>query len=141
MSKIIWVALIILIFSMSAIFITFQHGDDGYLDSLNVSVALSIPLIIAFAFLVIICRTSVKISHALIGKIAIGVYLSIALLYVFWNGLMLIDALKKDGLGPTQGYSGLILWFGSIKAAVIGIVAGIVFHALTKIYQRVVSTD
>ncbi|EHH2499576.1 hypothetical protein QUO13_000711 [Vibrio parahaemolyticus] len=138
MSKLIWVALIILIFSMSAIFITFQYGDDGYLDSLVVSVALSIPLIIAFVFLVVFCRASAK-SHAIIGKIAIGVYLSIALLYVFWNGLMLIDVLQKDGLGPAQGYSGLILWVGSIKAALVGIVAGILLHFLTKIYDKIFS--
>ncbi|MGR5150233.1 hypothetical protein ACQKP8_27305, partial [Photobacterium alginatilyticum] len=136
MNKLIWSALAILLFSMSLVFLTFLHGDGGYLESLIVSCTLSAPLIIAFSVVAMFCRTAVKENHKLLCKMATGVFVFTALLHVFWNSFMLLDVVHKGGLGPAQGYSGLIMWFGSMKVALLGAFSGIILHYISLWYKN-----
>ena len=46
-----------------------------------------------------------------------------------------IDVTRNDGLGPAQGYSGLILWLGSIKAMIIGVAVGVCAHFVTRMVR------
>ena len=50
---------------------------------------------------------------------------------------MFVDVINKQGLGPGQGYSGLILWVGSIKAMLLGLVVGVCLHYLLRLFRKV----
>ncbi|MFA0232657.1 hypothetical protein AB4491_27275, partial [Vibrio sp. 10N.261.45.A7] len=96
----------------------------------------SAPLIFTFVLVALFCRDSVSDRYVLLETIAICGHLFTVMLHVLWNGFMLADVINKDGLGPAQGYSGLILWVGSIKAMLLGVVVGICLHYVPRIFRK-----
>ncbi len=136
MNRMTWVALAPLLLSMAMVFRTFIYGSQGYVEAITVSLVLSAPLIFTLVLIVLFCRDSVSDRYALLGTIAICGHLFTVMLHVLWNGFMLADVINKDGLGPAQGYSGLILWVGSIKAMLLGSVVGICLHYVPRIFRK-----
>lgn len=136
MNRLTWTALVPLLLSMAMVFSTYSYGSESGLEAFTVSLVLSAPLIFTFLLVFSFCRDGAADRHALLGTIAICMHLSTVLLHVWWNGFMLTDVVTKDGLGPAQGYSGLILWLGSIKAMLLGLVVGICLHYLPRIFRK-----
>ncbi|MEZ9700941.1 hypothetical protein AB4455_09855 [Vibrio sp. 10N.261.46.E12] len=136
MNRITWVVLAPLLLSMAMVFRTFIYGSEGYVEAITVSLVLSAPLIFTFVLVALFCRDSVSDRYVLLETIAICGHLFTVMLHVLWNGFMLADVINKDGLGPAQGYSGLILWVGSIKAMLLGVVVGICLHYVPRIFRK-----
>ncbi len=129
MNDVIFAAAICTLISMIFIFVTYLFEDGkitrNIMDSVGVTFYLSIPLLISCFGVLLFCRNDFELAESLLSTVVLFAFSSIALLYILWNGFMLIDVLHKRTIGPEQGYSGLILFLGSIKAAVIGSIVGI----------------
>ncbi|NOI39543.1 hypothetical protein F0251_13980 [Vibrio sp. 070316B] len=136
MNRLTWTALVPLLLSMAMVFSTYSYGSESGLEAFTVSLVLSAPLIFTFFLVFSFCRDGAADRHALLGTIAICMHLSTVLLHVWWNGFMFTDVTRNDGLGPAQGYSGLILWLGSIKAMIIGVAVGVCAHFVTRMVRR-----
>ncbi|TLX45988.1 hypothetical protein C1E24_15835 [Pseudoalteromonas phenolica] len=136
MNKTIWFSLITLVFSIIVTFATFIYGNTSYLESLSLSLSLSAPLVFIFFCVFIVFRNTMKDQNSLMKAITIRAYFFTALLHIIWNSLMFMDVLSRGSLGPAQGYSGLILWLGSLKAASFGVFVGIIFHFLPKLINK-----
>lgn len=136
MNRTTWAALIPLLLSIAMVFCTYIYGIESYFEVITLTLILSGPLIFTFVLVVIFCCTPVINRYKLLGTVATCVHGFTALLHVLWNGFMFIDVLNKQGLGPGQGYSGLILWVGSIKAMLLGLVVGICLHYVPRIFKK-----
>ncbi len=136
MNRITWTALVPILLSMAMVFSTYSYGSQSDLEAITVSLALAAPLIFTFVLVFLFCRDSVADNYSLLGTVAICAHLFTALLHLFWNGFMWTDVVNKDGLGPAQGYSGLILWIGSIKAMLLGLVVAICLHYVPLIFRK-----
>lgn len=136
MNRTVWFTLISLLFSMTMVFCTFIYGIESYVEVITLTLVLSGPLIFTFVLVVIFCCTPVINRYKLLRTVAICVHGFTALLHVLWNGFMFIDVLNKQGLGPGQGYSGLILWVGSIKAMLLGLVVGVCLYYVPRIFRK-----
>ncbi|MEZ8944167.1 hypothetical protein AB4510_15500 [Vibrio sp. 10N.222.54.B12] len=136
MNRTLWFALISLLFSMTMVFCTYSYGIESHVEITTLTLVLSGPLIFTFALVVIFCGAPVISKYKLLGTIAICVHGFTASLHVLWNGFMFVDVINKQGLGPGQGYSGLILWVGSIKAMLLGLVVGVCLHYLLRLFRK-----
>jgi len=129
MNDVILAAAICTLTSMIFIFVTYLF-EDGKItrnikDSVGVTFYLSIPLLISFLGVVLFCRNDFELGQSVLSTVVLFSFSAIALLYIVWNGFMLIDVLHKRTIGPEQGYSGLILFLGSVKATFIGCIIGL----------------
>ncbi|OEF95309.1 hypothetical protein [Vibrio splendidus] len=136
MNRTLWFALISLLFSMTMVFCTYSYGIDSHVEVITLTLVLSGPLIFTFALVVIFCGAPAINRHKLLGTVAICVHGFTTSLHVLWNGFMFVDVINKQGLGPGQGYSGLILWVGSIKAMLLGLVVGVCLHYLLRLFRK-----
>ncbi|MCX2757674.1 hypothetical protein OQJ65_06985 [Vibrio sp. Sgm 22] len=136
MNRMTWVALAPLLLSTAMIFRTFIYGSQSYVEVITVSLLLSAPLIFTFVLVFLFCRDSVSDRYELLGTVAICAHFFTALLHLFWNGFMLTDVVNKDELGPAQGYTGLILWVGSVKTMLLGLVVGLCLHYLPRLFRK-----
>ncbi|WP_210458697.1 hypothetical protein [Vibrio crassostreae] len=136
MNRMTWVALAPLLLSTAMIFRTFIYGSQSYIEVITVSLVLSAPLIFTFVLVFLFCRDDVSDRYALLGTIAICGHLFTVMLHVLWNGFMLADVINKDDLGPEQGYTGLILWVGSVKTMLLGLVVGLCLHYLPRLFRK-----
>lgn len=136
MNRTVWFALISLVFSMTMVFCTYSYGIESHVEVITLTLVLSGPLIFTFALVVIFCGAPVINRYKLLGTVAICVHGFAASLHVLWNGFMFVDVINKQGLGPGQGYSGLILWVGSIKAMLLGLVVGVCLHYLLRLFRK-----
>ncbi|PWI32527.1 hypothetical protein DI392_15890 [Vibrio albus] len=133
------IALIISLFSAIIVFLTFSYGNTNYLDTLLVTLLLSSPLFIISFILVMFCRSNFRVNHPILNKIAISAFIFTALLHICWNSFMLLDVSQRGDLGPGQGYSGLILWFGSIKTVFLGSAVGMFIHYTSLLFRKLIS--
>ncbi|MEC8232515.1 hypothetical protein ACFOEW_20685 [Alteromonas oceani] len=139
MNDIIFTAQICTLTSMVFVFVTHLF-EDGKItrnikDSISVTFYLSIPLLIALVGVVLFCGGDFELAESILGTVALFVFAGIALLNIVWNGFMLIDVLGKKTIGPEQGYSGLILFLGSIKAAFIGSIVGLLVCLINWVFS------
>lgn len=136
MNKLFIVALTISLTSTVMVYLTFYYGDSSYSETVNLALLLSSPLFIALFMLAIFCRHNFRIKHPLLSMTAISVFSCTAILHISWNSLMLLDVLQKGSLGPGQGYSGLVLWFGSVKTLFWGSVISLFIHYVPLLFRK-----
>jgi hypothetical protein len=136
LNKSILVALLVSLLSTVILVLTYSYGQSDFVGILINSMLLSTPLYISFLLLVTFCRTHFRENHVLLNKLGISVFSCTAILHLSWNSFMLFDVWQKGSLGPAQGYSGLILLFGSFKAIFWGCVVGILIHYISVVYKN-----
>jgi len=132
MNNVILIATICTLVSMFFIFVSYLF-EGGKVTSdikgcIEVTLYLSIPLILSFIGVVLFCRNDFEFAQSFLSTASLFIFSFVALLYIAWNGIMFIDALRKRTVGPEHGYGGIILFLGSIKAAFIGCVISLIVY-------------
>jgi len=126
MNNVILIAAICTLVSMFFIFVSylFENGKvtSDVKDCIETTLYLSVPLILSFIGVLLFCRNDFEVAKSFLSTTALFVFSSVAFLYILWNGIMFIEALRKRTVGPEHGYGGLILFLGSIKFATIGFI-------------------
>jgi hypothetical protein len=136
LNKSILIASVISLLSTIILLFTYTYDGSYFEDILISSILLSIPLYVSLLLLITFCRSNFRKNHTILNKLGISIFSCTALLHILWNSFMLLDVWQKGSLGPAQGYTGLILWFGSLKAIFWGCIIGLSVHYIPALYQK-----